>query len=111
MAIGQGGYSGDLDEIAASLGVGTAGEAGGDVISNSASSYSDVSVSPQDVSKLRRDQFLIADTSEGPAMVIKEMIGNLDVTSEDEARLISESLDDHVLAEFTVKMCQNRGPV
>lgn len=70
-----------------------------------------LSVSPQDVSKLRRDQFLIADTSEGPAMVIKEMIGNLDVTSEDEARLISESLDDHVLAEFTVKMCPNRGPV
>lgn len=70
-----------------------------------------LSVSPQDVPKLRRDQFLIADTSNGPAMVIKEMIGNLDVASEGEARALSENLDDHVLAEFVVKIFPNRGPV
>lgn len=70
-----------------------------------------LSVSQQDVPKLRRDQFLVADTAEGPAMIIKEIIGNLSASSEEEARLISESIEDHVLAEYSVTICPNRGPV
>lgn len=62
-----------------------------------------VPLSPAAVQDAKDQHFMIADTTPHKSLVIQEMIGELDVSDEDEARDIALNSDaDHCYAEYVV---------